>query len=195
MVHQKAGRFFPLKLHSKQSFLPCQFQLNSTLCKYNVIAMVLIERSNPMRWKFLTLLCALMIGSGTPMAQAEGLILSDVQASDGTRFAEQLRADVTGPVVLINIFQVPKAEAGEFYQRWTKASDILRRQPGFISTSLHKGVGGSELWLNRAEWQSTSDFAKAMTNIDFLAVAQTMRQPGFRRLYTAQPSLGPLSTP
>lgn len=148
-----------------------------------------------MRWKIPALVCALLVGFGTAVAHAEGLVLSDTQASDRTRFSEQLRAGTTGPVVLINIFQVPKAEAAEFHLRWTAAADVLRRQPGFLTTSLHEGVGGSELWLNRAEWQSVEDFARAMTNSDFLAVAKTIHQPGFRRLYTAGPSLGPLSMP
>ncbi len=148
-----------------------------------------------MRWKIPVLVCALMVGLNSPMAKADGLTLADTQASDGTRFAEQLHSGVTGPVVLINIFQVAKADAAEFQQRWGAAADILRRQAGFINTSLHEGVGESQLWLNRAEWQSVEHFAKAMANPDFLAVAKTIRHPGFRRLYTAQPTLGPLSMP
>lgn len=147
-----------------------------------------------MRWKliFAAPLLALTVLGG---AQAQGLTLSDAEASDGTRFIDQLRAETPGPIVLINLFEVPTAEAEEFQKRWTAAADVLRRKPGFLNTTLHRGTAGSRLWLNRAEWRSLREFAQAMGSEDFLAIAKTIRQPGFRRVYTADPTLGPLSMP
>ncbi len=147
-----------------------------------------------MRWKFVLAapLLALAIGGA---AQAQGLTLSDADASDGTRFIDQLRTETPGPVVLINIFEVPAAEGEAFQRRWTAAADVLRKKPGFLSTTLHQGTAGSRLWLNRAEWRSLKDFAQAMGSDDFLAIAKTISYPGFRRVYTAEPTLGPLALP
>jgi len=128
--------------------------------------------------------------SGAARAE-EGLQLSDTARSDGTSFAEQLRSAPAGKVVLLNTFLVPEGEAEAFRQGWAKAADVLRRQPGFVSTTLHRPVGDSRLWVNYAVWDSVAAFAAALANPEFRAAAASMKQAGFRRLYQAEPALGP----
>ncbi len=137
-------------------------------------------------------LLALTLGT---VARAEGLLLSEREGSDGTTFLDQLKTEAAGPIVLINLFDVAPEDAADFHARWTAAADVLRRKPGFVNTTLHRAVGASRLWLNRAEWQSLQDFRAAMRADDFLAIAKTMKQQGFRRIYTAEPTQGPLSFP
>jgi heme-degrading monooxygenase HmoA len=36
-----------------------------------------------------------------------------------------------------------------------------KAQPGFISTQLHHGIAGSNVFLNDAVWQSVADFCRA----------------------------------
>jgi heme-degrading monooxygenase HmoA len=43
----------------------------------------------------------------------------------------------------------------------------MRHQPGFISTQLHRGVGGSRVFINYAVWESTEHFKRALTNPEF----------------------------
>jgi heme-degrading monooxygenase HmoA len=135
------------------------------------------------------MLAGLTFSSGA--SAQDRLVLSDSERSDGASFAEQLRAPPPGQVVLINIFAVPDGEADEFQKGWAKAADALRKQPGFVSTTLHRPVGGSHLWVNHAIWESAPAFATALASPEFRAAAAGMKQPGFRRLYQAEPSLGP----
>lgn len=44
------------------------------------------------------------------------------------------------PVVLINVFEVPAADAEEFIARWEKVRDYLQTQPGYVDTSLHQAL-------------------------------------------------------
>ena len=44
------------------------------------------------------------------------------------------------PVVLINAFEVPAADAVAFIAAWCGARDYLRSQPGYIDTVLHQSM-------------------------------------------------------
>jgi heme-degrading monooxygenase HmoA len=46
-----------------------------------------------------------------------------------------------GAVVLINEFTVEPEDTDQFLKRWAEDAAIMKRQPGFISAQLHKGVG------------------------------------------------------
>jgi heme-degrading monooxygenase HmoA len=45
----------------------------------------------------------------------------------------------------------------------------MKRQPGFISTQLHRGTAGSGTFLNYAVWQSVAHFREAFANPEFNA--------------------------
>ena len=47
---------------------------------------------------------------------------------------------MTEPVVLINAFEVPAADAEEFIAAWEKTRDYLETQPGYVDTALHQAV-------------------------------------------------------
>lgn len=80
--------------------------------------------------------------------------------------AQQLE-ESDGPVVLINRFTVPADDAARFLAAWTADSDFMKLQPGFISTQLHQGIAGSDVWLNYAVWESTDSFRAAFTSAGF----------------------------
>ena len=69
-----------------------------------------------------------------------------------------------GPVVLINEFDVEPDEADQFIKAWAEHSAYFKQQPGFISTQLHRGIGGSSMFVNYAIWESTELFKKALSN-------------------------------
>ena len=45
----------------------------------------------------------------------------------------------------------------------------FKRQPGFISTQLHRGIGGSSVFLNYAIWESVERFREAFSKPEFRA--------------------------
>jgi heme-degrading monooxygenase HmoA len=77
---------------------------------------------------------------------------------------EQMDEQV-GSVILINTFTVEPEEADQLQEAW--ASDAA-----FISTQLHRGIGGSSVFVNYALWESVEHFKRAFTNPEFQAKMQ-----------------------
>ena len=50
---------------------------------------------------------------------------------------------------------------------------FMKRQPGFISTQLHRAVGDSPTYLNYAVWESTAAFRAAFTDPEYAAKLST----------------------
>ena len=78
-------------------------------------------------------------------------------------------ADEGGPVILINTFVVAPEDADKLLEAWANDAAVMKRQPGFISTQLHRGIAGSSTFLNYAVWQSTAHFRAAFGNPEFRA--------------------------
>jgi len=78
----------------------------------------------------------------------------------------QLEAPAT-PVVLVNIFTVAEADIPALLTAWENDANWMKRQPGFISTQLHRAIGGSCMYLNYAVWDSVDHFRAAFTHPDF----------------------------
>ncbi len=84
---------------------------------------------------------------------------------------EQIEEQV-GSVVLINTFTVEPEEAEQLREAWTSDAAFMKQQPGFISTQLHRGIGGSSVFVNYAVWESVEHFKRAFTNLEFQAKMQ-----------------------
>jgi heme-degrading monooxygenase HmoA len=80
--------------------------------------------------------------------------------------AEQMQI-VAGPIVLINVFTVAPADEDAFIKAWSQDADFMKTQPGYISTQLHKGIGGSTTYINYAIWESVETFRNAFINPEF----------------------------
>jgi len=89
-----------------------------------------------------------------------------VEMDEGVSIQDQLK-DTGGPVVLINKFTVKPEEADRLLEAWTADAAWMKRQPGFISTQLHRGIAGSGTFLNYAVWESTAHFREAFSNPEF----------------------------
>ncbi|MBR0735568.1 antibiotic biosynthesis monooxygenase [Bradyrhizobium liaoningense] len=72
-----------------------------------------------------------------------------------------------GPVVLVNVFTLDKADEQSFLQVWQDDAAFMKRQPGFISTQLHRAIGDGPTYLNYAVWESTAHFRAAFTHPEF----------------------------
>jgi heme-degrading monooxygenase HmoA len=77
--------------------------------------------------------------------------------------ASQMDEDVR-PVIVINRFTVEVDEADQFQKAWATDAAWMKQQPGFISAQLHRGIGGSGVFINYAVWESTEHFRRAFTN-------------------------------
>lgn len=75
--------------------------------------------------------------------------------------------DQGGPVVLINKFNVDPGQVDQLIQAWAADAAVMQRLPGYISTQLHRGIGGSCVFLNYAVWESPRHFKQAFNNPEF----------------------------
>lgn len=72
-----------------------------------------------------------------------------------------------GPVVLINLFTLDKADETALVAAWTEDAKFMQRQPGYISTQLHRAIGDGCAYLNYAIWESNAAFRAAFSHPDF----------------------------
>jgi heme-degrading monooxygenase HmoA len=89
-------------------------------------------------------------------------------------YLQQLQQD-TGPVVLINQFNVAPGDSARLLDVWAEDAAFMRRQPGFISTQLHRGIAGSTPFMNLAVWESA------------MALGDAFRSPGFQERASRYP--------
>jgi len=80
----------------------------------------------------------------------------------------QLAVDAT-PVVLLNLVTLDKADEPRFLEAWQNDAAFMKRQPGFISTQLHRAIGDSSTYVNYAVWESTARYRSAFTHPEFKA--------------------------
>ncbi|NKL98968.1 antibiotic biosynthesis monooxygenase [Rhizobium leguminosarum bv. viciae] len=72
-------------------------------------------------------------------------------------------------IVLMNLFTLDKADEQAFLDAWQADAAFMKRQPGFISTQMHRAIGESPAYLNYAVWESTADFRAAFSHPEFRA--------------------------
>ncbi|HEX5264987.1 MAG TPA: antibiotic biosynthesis monooxygenase family protein [Phenylobacterium sp.] len=73
------------------------------------------------------------------------------------------------PTVLVNLFTVDVAEEAMFLAVWREDALFMKRQPGFISTQLHRALGAAATYLNTAVWESVAAFRAAFGQPEFQA--------------------------
>ena len=81
---------------------------------------------------------------------------------------QQQLGETLAPVVLINVFTVDAKDVDALLQAWAHDANWMKRQPGYISTQLHRGIGGSCVFLNYALWESVAHFRQAFTHPEFM---------------------------
>ena len=101
----------------------------------------------------------------------------------------------TGPVTLINSFDVPDGRDEEFQALWSRTSRYFRGRPGFVSLRLHRSVtpGPQSRWVNVAVWQSQDHFRAAHATEEFrrLVSGEGWQQfPSSPRLYQVVTAVG-----
>ena len=72
------------------------------------------------------------------------------------------------PVVLVNLFSLAEADIPALMIAWEKDANWMKAQPGFLSTQLHRAIGGSLMFMNYALWESVEHFRAAFTHPEFV---------------------------
>jgi heme-degrading monooxygenase HmoA len=80
---------------------------------------------------------------------------------------QQLGDGHIGPVVLVNKFTVAPEDRAALITAWADDAAYMKRQPGFITTQLHRGIAGSCVFLNYAVWESLDAFRTAFSQPEF----------------------------
>lgn len=83
-----------------------------------------------------------------------------------TPIFQQLSTEAS-PVVLVNIFHVAETDIPALLKAWEADANWMKRQPGYISTQLHQGIGGSTVFMNYALWESVAHFRAAFAHPEF----------------------------
>lgn len=91
-----------------------------------------------------------------------------VEMDNNITMLEQLNEDV-GPIMQINKFNVDKEEVDQFLKAFTETAEVLKNEPGYISAQLHRGIGGSCVFLNYEVWESVGDFKRAISDPKFIS--------------------------
>ena len=78
-----------------------------------------------------------------------------------------MQAEDVGPAVLINVFTVNAGDEDALVDAWKHDADFMREQPGYISTQMHKGIGGSPTFVNYAVWENVESFRRAFQQPEF----------------------------
>jgi heme-degrading monooxygenase HmoA len=81
-------------------------------------------------------------------------------------YARQLQEE-TGPIVLVNVFNVPAEDAERLLEVWGDDAAFMKTQSGFVSTQLHRGIAGSTTFVNVAEWESATALGAAFRSLEF----------------------------
>ena len=90
-----------------------------------------------------------------------------VEMDEVVTLQQQMGQEVS-PVILINKFNVPQEEVQAFLLAWADDAAFFKQQPGFISTQLHRGIGGSSgVFINYAVWESVAHFRQALGQPEF----------------------------
>jgi heme-degrading monooxygenase HmoA len=103
------------------------------------------------------------------MDRSERYMIKIVEMDEKVTISEQMELNV-GPVILINKFNVKPEDTDQFLKAWAVDAAYFKQQQGFISTQLHRGIGGSCVFMNYAVWESTEHFKHAFNNPEFLSM-------------------------
>jgi heme-degrading monooxygenase HmoA len=79
---------------------------------------------------------------------------------------QQLSAEQS-PVILVNVFNVAEQDIPALLEAWAADANWMKHQAGYISTQLHRGIGGSTVFMNYAIWESVAHFRAAFNHPNF----------------------------
>jgi heme-degrading monooxygenase HmoA len=103
------------------------------------------------------------------------LMIQLIEMDETVTLQQQMGQEV-GPVILINKFNVKPEEVEQLLAAWAADATFFKQQPGFISAQLHRGVGGSGVFINYAVWESVAHFRRAFSQPEFQEAMRRIRR-------------------
>jgi heme-degrading monooxygenase HmoA len=94
-------------------------------------------------------------------------MLKPIEMDENVTLAAQLEEENGRAVILINKFNVKPEDVDNLLNAWAADAAYLKQKPGFISTQLHRGIGGSCVFINYAVWESVRHFKQATSDPAF----------------------------
>jgi quinol monooxygenase YgiN len=88
-----------------------------------------------------------------------------VEMDETVTMKDQMEEEVSGPVILINKFNVEPEEIDQFLKWWQEDATKFKEQPGLVSAQLHKGIGKSGVFINYAVWESLKHYKDAFNKV------------------------------
>jgi len=87
-------------------------------------------------------------------------------------------ASAGGPITVINVFEVPAGQAGEFIALWRARAEIMAAAPGFRGTRLHRALSPQARFqlVNVAHWDSQADLEAAQGSRAFQDRIRALRE-------------------
>jgi quinol monooxygenase YgiN len=70
-------------------------------------------------------------------------------------------------VILIKKINVKPEDVDEVLKAWAEDAAFFKKKPGFISAQLHRGIGGSCVFVNYAVWESVGHLKQALSEPAF----------------------------
>jgi quinol monooxygenase YgiN len=92
------------------------------------------------------------------------------QVDERVTYPEQLRED-SGPVVLINHFNLAPEDVERFLEVWADNLAVTKQQPGLISMQAYRGTAGSTTFGLVAVWECAQALGNAFLSPEFQALA------------------------
>ena len=88
-------------------------------------------------------------------------MLKMAEMDEKVTLAAQVEEKGGHSVILINKFNVKHEDVDQLLKAWAADAAYLKQKPGFISTQLHRGIGGSCVFVNYTVWESVEHFKQA----------------------------------
>lgn len=92
-------------------------------------------------------------------------MLTIKEMDDKVPFFGQL-SQALKPVTLVIQFNVPAKDEQQFLKAWKNHGLCMRNFAGYLGEQLHKGIGGSDVYINYSTWESVEQFAVAFGSQD-----------------------------
>ena len=70
-----------------------------------------------------------------------------VEMDEKETLIDQMEDEASGPVILINKSNVDHKQVDQFLKAWKEDATKFKKQPGLVSTQLHKGIGKSSVFI------------------------------------------------
>ena len=95
-------------------------------------------------------------------------MLSQRPLDERVPIQQQLGAEAS-PAILINVFTVAPEDVDGLLAAWEHDANWMKKQPGYISTQLHRGIAGSCMFLNYAVSGNRSSISARLSPIPSFA--------------------------